>query len=38
MVGADDLNLHALCVGAKILNSHARRDHRAPAAQVSIGA
>jgi hypothetical protein len=38
MVGADDLNLHALGVGAKILNSHARRDHRAPAAQVSIGA
>jgi hypothetical protein len=31
MVGADDLNLHALGVGAKILNSHVRPDHRASA-------
>jgi hypothetical protein len=38
MVGADDLDLHALGVGAKILNNHARRDHRDPAARVSIGA
>ena len=38
MVGADDLNLHALGGGAEILNCHARRDQRAPAAQVGIGA
>jgi hypothetical protein len=38
MIGADDLNLHALGGGAEILNCHARRDQRAPAAQVGIGA
>src|SRR5262249_54048752 len=38
MVGADDLNLHAPGGGAEILDRHARRDHRALAAQVSIGA
>jgi hypothetical protein len=38
MVGADDLNLHALGGRAKILDRHARRDHRALAAQVGIGA
>ena len=38
MVGADDLNLHALGGGAEILDRHARRDHGALAAQVGIGA
>jgi hypothetical protein len=38
MVGADDLNLHALSGSAEILKCHARRDQRAPAAQVGIGA
>src|SRR5262249_38595968 len=31
MVGADDLNLHALGVGAKILNSQGAPRYRAPA-------
>ena len=38
MVGADDLDLHALGGGAEILDRHARGDHRALAAQVGIGA
>ena len=38
MIGADDLNLHALGGSAEILNCHAHRNQRAPAAQVGIGA
>jgi hypothetical protein len=38
MVGADDLNLHALGGGAEILNCHPRCDQRAAATQVGIGA
>ena len=38
VVGADDLDLHALGGGAEILDRHAGGDHRALAAQVGVGA